>query len=60
MVIMQELRSSHAVKQLLVQTTQEGLAQGLLPTDFAALHLNYGIVLGILMERERASRRKVI
>jgi len=56
--LMQEIQSSGAVRHLLSEAAQEAYAQGLGPVDVLALGMNYGMALGVLMERERAGRQR--
>lgn len=58
-MLSQEIHASRTAKRLLAEIAEEAYRQGLGPVDVLALGLNYGLVLGILMERERRDRRLV-
>jgi len=59
-MIHQEMLASKAAKHLLAEVAQEACTQGYDPVNLLALGLNYGLVVGIFLERERANRKRRI
>jgi len=57
-MIHQELLTSRAAKALLSEAAQEAVHQGYDPVNVLALGMNYGVVIGIFLERERAARKR--
>lgn len=52
------MRSSNRSKELVIEIGHHAQTNGLRPTDMIALGVIYGMSLGVLMEKERAARRK--
>lgn len=47
-------------KHFLAEVAHEAYAQGLQPVNTIALGIMYGMVMGVLMEQERAQKRRLV
>jgi hypothetical protein len=53
-----EIFTLPAVKELMAAVATEAMAQKLDPVNVLALGLNYGLAIGVLLEKERAERER--